>query len=150
MYGDWCTYLVDENGKMQWLDFEPAAHVIYIMNMINRTKAPNTPSVVDVGKHEKAFISIYEAIYNGDGEEQYKRLIRNVEKKSGEGYERKRLKDCYKIITNCVNVQCTLFNESPYPYITNLEKPLTIDSNLIEISDKFKNLDSIKWLFTEK
>ncbi len=150
MYGDWCTYLVDENGKMQWLDFEPAAHVIYIMNMINRTKAPNTPSVVDVSKHEKAFISIYEAIYNGDGEEQYKRLIRNVEKKSGEGYERKRLKDCYKIITNCVNVQCTLFNESPYPYITNLEKPLTIDSNLIEISDKFKNLDSIKWLFTEK
>lgn len=149
-HGDWCTYLVDSNGNMQWLDFEPAAHVIYIMNLIHRIKNPDTLSVVDISKHDKAFISIYETIYEGDGEEQYKRLIRNVEKKNGEGYERKRLKDCYKIITNCINVQCSLFNENPSPYITNSDKPLTIDPNLIEISDTFKNIDSIKWIFAEK
>lgn len=150
MHGDWCTYLVGSNGRMQWLDFEPASHVIYIMNLIHRVNNPNTPSVVDISKHERAFISIYEAIYEGDGEEQYKRLICNVEKKNGEGYERKRLKDCYKIITNCVNIQCSFFNESPSPYITNFDKPLTIDPNLIEISDTFKNLESLKWLFAKK
>ena len=35
----------------------------------------------------------------------------------GDGYERKRLKDCYKIITNCVNVQCSFFNEKEHSCI---------------------------------
>lgn len=147
MYGDWCTYLVDENDKKQWLDFEPAAHVIYIMNLIYRIKNPNNPEVVDISKHREAFVSIYDAIYDGSGEEQYRRLVCNVEKKSGEGYERKRLKDCYKIITNCINVQCSFFNENPSAYIINLDKPLTIDPKLIEISETFKSIARLKGLF---
>ena len=150
MHGDWCTYLVDDNDRKQWLDFEPASHVIYIMNLIHRINNPDTPSVVDISKQEKAFVDIYNAIYNGDGKEQYKRLVKNVEKRDGNGFDRKRLSDCYKIITNCINIQCSFFNESPSPYITNLEKPLTIDPKLIEISEKFKKIDSLKWLFLAK
>lgn len=147
-HGDWCTYLVDKNGNKQWLDFEPAAHVVYIMNLIHRINNPDTPSVVDVSSQAEAFISIYETIYDGNGNEQYKRLISNVEKK--DGHERKRLKDCYKIIANCLNVQCSYFNEDPSPYIVNVDKPLTIKSDRIVISDIFKNMDAIKWLFTQK
>lgn len=150
IYGDWCTYLVDDKGNMQWLDFEPAAHVIYILNLINRINNPDTLSVPDISKQEEAFVAVYNAIYVDGGSEQYKRLIRNVEKSNGQGYERKRLKDCYKIIANCVNVQCSFFNESPSPYVASLERPLTIDPSLIEIPDKFKNLNSIKWLFAKK
>lgn len=150
IYGDWCTYLVDDKGNMQWLDFEPAAHVIYILNLINRINNPDTLSVLDISKQEEAFVAVYNAIYVDGGSEHYKRLIRNVEKSNGQGYERKRLKDCYKIIANCVNVQCSFFNESPSPYVVSLERPLTIDPSLIEISDKFKNLNSIKWLFAKK
>ena len=144
MHGDWSTYLVDSNGNRQWLDFEPAAHVIYIMNLINRINKPDSPSVVDVCKHEEAFVSIYDAIYDGGGKEQYKRLV------TDEKYGTKRLTECYKIIANCVNIQCSLFNESPSPYITTLEKPLTINPHSIEISEKFKALNSIKKLFIEK
>ena len=149
-HGDWCTYLVDKNddNKKQWLDFEPAAHVVYIMNLIHRANNEGTASVLDISKHGKAFIAIYETIYEGDGEEQYKRLIRNIEKKNGEGYERKRLKDCYKIITNCVNVQCSFFNESPAPYITDFDKPLTVDPDLIDLSF-FKEIDTLQWVFKE-
>ena len=141
---------VDDKGNMQWLDFEPAAHVIYILNLINRINNPDTLSVLDISKQEEAFVAVYNAIYVDGGSEHYKRLIRNVEKSNGQGYERKRLKDCYKIIANCVNVQCSFFNESPSPYVVSLERPLTIDPSLIEISDKFKNLNSIKWLFAKK
>ena len=144
IHGDWSTYLVDDNGNRQWLDFEPAAHVIYIMNLINRINNPDSPSVVDVCKHEEAFVSIYTAIYDGDGKEQYKRLV------TDEKYGTKRLTECYKIIANCVNIQCSLFNESPSPYITTIDKPLTIDSKSIEISEKFKALSSIRKLFIEK
>lgn len=144
MHGDWSTYLVDENGNKQWLDFEPASHVIYIMNLINRINNPDTPSVVDVTKQEESFVSIYNAIYDGDGEEQYKRLV--TDEKCGT----KRLTECYKIIANCVNLQCSFFNESPSPYIITLEKPLTIDPKSIEISEKFKVLSSIRKLFIEK
>ena len=144
MHGDWSTYLVDSNGNRQWLDFEPAAHVIYIMNLINRINKPDSPSVVDVCKHEEAFVSIYDAIYDGGGKEQYKRLV------TDEKYGTKRLTECYKIIANCVNIQCSLFNESPSPYITTLEKPLTLNPHSIEISEKFKALNSIKKLFIEK
>lgn len=144
MRGDWSTYLVDENGNKQWLDFEPAAHVIYIMNLINRINNPDTPSVVDVCKQEEAFMSIYNAIYDGDGKEQYRRLV------TDERYGTKRLTECYKIIANCVNLQCSFFNESPSPYITTLDKPLTINPKSIEISEKFKALSSIKKLFIEK
>ena len=144
VHGDWSTYLVDENGNKQWLDFEPAAHVIYIMNLINRINNPDTPSVVDVCKQEEAFMSIYSAIYDGDGKEQYRRLV------TDERYGTKRLTECYKIIANCVNLQCSFFNESPSPYITTLDKPLTIDPKSIEISEKFKALSSIKKLFIEK
>lgn len=150
IYGDWCTFLVDDKGNMQWLDFEPAAHVIYILNLINRINNPDTLSVPDISKQEEAFVAVYNAIYVDGGSEQYKRLIRNVEKSNGQGYERKRLKDCYKIIANCVNVQCSFFNESPSPYVASLERPLTIDPSLIEIPDKFKNLNSVKWLFAKK
>lgn len=150
IHGDWCTYLVDENGNKQWLDFEPAAHVIYIMNLIHRINNPDKPSVVDVSLHETAFVDIYNKIYDGDAIEQYNGLVRNVSKRNGEGFERKRLKDCYKIIANCVNIQCSFFNESSSPYITNGDKPLTIDPTLIEISDKFMNDDRLKWLFNEK
>ena len=62
-------------------------------------------------------------------------------------YGTKRLNECYKIIANCVNIQCSLFNESPSPYITTLDKPLTIDPESIEISEKFKALSSIRKLF---
>ena len=62
----------------------------------------------------------------------------------------KRLTECYKIIANCVNLQCSFFNESPSPYITTLDKPLTIDPKSIEISEKFKAQSSIKKLFIEK
>lgn len=144
VHGDWSTYLVGENGNKQWLDFEPAAHVIYIMNLINRINNPETPSVVDVCKQEEAFMSIYNAIYDGDGKEQYRRLV------TDERYGTKRLTECYKIIANCVNIQCSFFNESPSPYITTLDKPLTIDPKSIEISEKFKALSSIKKLFIEK
>ena len=144
VHGDWSTYLVDENGNKQWLDFEPAAHVIYIMNLINRINNPEKPSVVDVCKQEEAFMSIYNAIYDGDGKEQYIRLV------TDERYGTKRLTECYKIIANCVNLQCSFFNESPSPYITTLDKPLTIDPKSIEISEKFKALSSIKKLFFEK
>lgn len=144
IHGDWCTYLVDDNGNRQWLDFEPAAHVIYIMNLINRINNPDTPSIVDVCKQEEAFVSIYNAIYDGDGKEQYRRLV------TDERYGTKRLTECYKIITNCVNLQCSFFNESPSPYITTLDKPLTIDPKSIEISEKFKAISSIKKLFIEK
>lgn len=144
IHGDWCTYLVDEKGDRQWLDFEPAAHVIYIMNLINRINNQDTPSVVDVCKQEETFISIYNAIYDGDAKEQYKRLV------TDERYGSKRLTECYKIIANCVNIQCSFFNESPSPYVTTLEKPLTINPQSIIISDKFKALDSIKKLFMEK
>lgn len=149
-HGDWCTYLVDkdDDNKKQWLDFEPAAHVVYIMNLIHRTKNEGTASVLNISEHGKAFVAIYETIYEGDGEEQYKRLIRNVEKKNGDGYERKRLKDCYKIITNCVNVQCSFFNESPAPYITDHDKPLTVDPDLIDLSS-FKEIDTLQWVFQE-
>ena len=147
MYGDWCTYLVDENGNKRWLDFEPAAHVIYIMNLINRLKNPNKPSVVKVVNNKQTFVDIYNTIYNGDGIEQFNRLAGNVEKKDGIGFERKRLTDCYKIIANCINIQCSFFNESPSPYITNYDKPLTIDAGLIEMSDKFMNQERIKRLF---
>lgn len=147
MHGDWSTYLVDENGNKQWLDFEPAAHVIYIMNLINRINHPDTPSVVDVCKQREAFISIYGAIYDGDGKEQYERLV--VEEK-GVRSGTKRLTACYKIIANCVNLQCSFFNESPSPYITTLDKPLTIDPKSIEISEKFKVPSSIRKLFIEK
>ena len=144
IYGDWCTYLVDDKGNMQWLDFEPAAHVIYIMNLINRINNPETPSVVDVCKQEEAFMSIYNAIYDGDGEEQYRRLV------TDERCGTRRLTECYKIIANCVNLQCSFFNESPSPYITTLDKPLTIDPKSIEILEEFKILSSIKKLFIEK
>lgn len=144
MHGDWSTYLVDKNGNKQWLDFEPAAHVIYIMNLINRINNPDTPSIVDVCKQEEAFVSIYNAIYDGDGKEQYRRLV------TDERYGTKRLTECYKIIANCVNIQCSFFNESPSPYIITLDKPLTIDPKSIEISEKFKAISSIKKLFIEK
>lgn len=147
MHGDWCTFLVHPNGKKQWLDFEPAAHVIYIMNLIHRVKNPNSPSVVDISKHGKEFIAIYESIYDGDGEEQFERLVGNKYKKSDEGSERRRLKDNYKIITNCVNLQCSFFNESPSPYITDFDKPLTVEPKLIEISETFRNLDAVKGFF---
>lgn len=152
MYGDWCTYLVDENGNKRWLDFEPAAHVIYIMNLINRLKNPDTPSVVKVVNNKQTFIDIYNTIYvyDGDGIEQFNRLAGNVEKKDGTGFERKRLTDCYKIIANCVNIQCSFFNESPSPYITNYDKPLTIDADLIEMSDKFMNQERIKKHFEKR
>ena len=65
IHGDWSTYLVDDKGNRQWLDFEPAAHVIYIMNLINRINNPDSPSVVNVCNHEEAFVSIYNAIYDG-------------------------------------------------------------------------------------
>lgn len=147
MHGDWCTFLVHPNGKKQWLDFEPAAHVIYIMNLIHRVKNPDSPSVVDVSKHGKEFIAIYESIYDGDGEEQFERLVGNEDKKSGEGSERRRLKDNYKIIINCVNLQCSFFNESPSPYITDFDKPLTVEPKLIEIPETFRNLDAVKGFF---
>lgn len=144
IHGDWSTYLVDDKGNRQWLDFEPAAHVIYIMNLINRINNPDSPSVVNVCNHEEAFVSIYDAIYDGDGKEQYKRLV------TDEKYGTKRLTECYKIIANCVNIQCSLFNESPSPYLITLEKPLTINPKSIEISEKFKALSSIRKLFIEK
>ncbi len=147
MYGDWYTFLVDDKGNKRWLDFEPAAHVIYIMNLINRVKNPDKPSVVKVVNNMQAFVNIYNTIYGDDGIEHFNRLVGNVEKKDGAGFERKRLTDCYKIIANCVNIQCSFFNESPSPYITNYDKPLTIDADLIEISDKFMNQDRIKSLF---
>lgn len=150
MYGDWCTYLVDDKGNKQWLDFEPAAHVIYIMNLINRMKNPDKPSVVKVVNNVQAFVNIYNTIYGGDGIEHFNRLVGNVEKKDGAGFERKRLTDCYKIIANCVNIHCSFFNESPSPYITNYDKPLTIDADLIEMSDKFMNQDRIKNLFENR
>lgn len=114
------------------------------MNLINRINNPDTPSVVDVCQQEEAFVSIYEAIYNKGGKEQYKRLV------TDEKYGTKRLKECYKIIANCVNIQCSFFNESPSPYITTLDKPLTIDPKSIEISEKFKAQSGIKKLFIEK
>ena len=144
MHGDWATYLIADNGNKQWLDFEPPAHVIYDMNLINRINNPDSPSVVDVCKHEEAFVSIYDAIYDGDGKEEYERLVTNKK------YGTKRLNECYKIIANCVNIQCSLFNESPSPYITTLDKPLTIDPESIEISEKFKALSSIRKLFIKK
>ena len=144
MHGDWATYLIADNGNKQWLDFEPPAHVIYIMNLINRINNPDSPSVVDVCKHEEAFVSIYDAIYDGDGKEEYERLVTNKK------YGTNRLNECYKIIANCVNIQCSLFNESPSPYITTLDKPLTIDPESIEISEKFKALSSIRKLFIKK
>lgn len=147
MHGDWCTFLVHPNGKKQWLDFEPAAHVIYIMNLMCRVKNPDSPSVVDISKHGKEFIAIYESIYDGDGEEQFERLVGNEDKKSGEGSERRRLKDNYKIITNCVNLQCSFFNESPSPYITDFDKPLTVEPKLIEIPETFRNLTAVKGFF---
>ena len=147
MHGDWCTFLVHPNGKQQWLDFEPAAHVIYIMNLIHRLKNHDSPSVVDISKHGKEFIAIYESIYDGDGKEQFERLVGNDEKKNGEGSERRRLKDNYKIITNCVNLHCSFFNESPSPYITDFDKPLTVEPNLIEISETFRNLEAVKGFF---
>jgi hypothetical protein len=149
-HGDWCTYLVDSNGKRQWLDFEPAAHVIYIMNLIHRVNNPDELSVVDVRSQKEAFISIYDSIYLGNGKEQYRRLSDHVEKKSGEGLERKRLKDCYKIIANCVNVNCSYFNENPSPYITTMDKPLTVSASNIKISEDFMKLEAIKQLFVKK
>jgi hypothetical protein len=67
-----------------------------------------------------------------------------------EKYGTKRLTECYKIIANCVNIQCSLFNESPSPYLITLEKPLTINPKSIEISEKFKALSSVRKLFIEK
>ncbi len=144
IYGDWSTYLTDDKGNRQWLDFEPAAHVIYIMNLINRINYPDSPTIVDVCQQEEAFVSIYEAIYDEGGKEQYKRLV------TDEKYGTKRLKECYKIIANCVNIQCSFFNESPSPYITTLDKPLTIDPKSIEISEEFKAVSSIRKLLIEK
>ncbi|MBR1947136.1 MAG: hypothetical protein IKA35_03520, partial [Bacteroidaceae bacterium] len=144
IYGDWCTYLVDDKGNMQWLDFEPAAHVIYILNLINRINNPDTLSVLDICKQEEAFVAVYNAIYVDGGSEQYRRLV------TDERCGTKRLTECYKIIANCVNLQCSFFNESPSPYITTLDKPLTIDPKSIEISEKFKTPSSIKKLFIEK
>ena len=142
IHGDWCTYLVD-GDKREWLDFEPDAHVIYIMNLINRINNPDTPTVVDICKEKEAFVSVYNVIYVEGGEEKYKRLV-------NEKYGTKRLTECYKIIANCVNIQCSFFNESPSPYITTLEKPLTIPPQCIKIPDQFKASRSINSLFIEK
>lgn len=139
IHGDWCTYLVDENENMQWLDFEPSAHVIYIMNLLKRKNHPDVPSVVDVNNNAAAFIAIYDYVYGCKGEEQFKRLSSIVEKEDGSGLKRKRLNDFYKIIANCVNARCSFYNESPSPYITNAEKPLTIEPALIEIPEQFIN-----------
>lgn len=137
IHGDWCTYLVDENENMQWLDFEPSAQVIYIMNLLKRKYHPDVPSVVDVNNNAAAFIAIYDYVYGGKGEEQFKRLSSIVEKEDGSGVKKKRLKDFYKIIANCINTRCSFYNEIPSPYIANAEKPLTIDPSLIEIPQRF-------------
>jgi hypothetical protein len=139
MHGQWCTYLVDKDdeSKKQWLDFEPVPHVVYIMNLIHRSKDQNkeTASVLDISKHSKTFIAIFDAIYGGGGKEHYDRYFTNSIAKNAEKYDSKLLKQCYKIIKNCVNIQCSFFNESPAPYITDYDKPLTVDPVLIELSE---------------
>lgn len=134
--GDWYTYLVDNSGKKQWLDFEPTSHVIYIMNLIYRINNPDLPSMLDIKRYKKVFVDIYNFIYGDEGEEKYNRLY----SKNGTGDATEALKNAYKIITNCINLRCSFFNESPSPYIVNLNKPLTIPTDLIDISE-FMKLD---------
>ena len=94
-----------------------------------------TASVLDISKHSKTFIAIFDAIYGGGGKEHYDRYFTNSIAKNAEKYDSKLLKQCYKIIKNCVNIQCSFFNESPAPYITDYDKPLTVDPVLIELSE---------------
>lgn len=135
--GDWCTCLINENGDTRWLNFEPTAHVIYVMNLIHRLKNPDDLSTINVRQKEQEFLDIYDIIYSdtyddddiSNGQRLYNKLICSEDNK---------LKSCYKIITNCVNEHCAYFNESPAPYITDIYKPLTIDPKLIEIPETFK------------
>lgn len=173
-HGDWRTYLVEERMCMghkvetkQWLDFEPAAHVVYIMNLINRINNPDSLSVVDVSKNKEAFVAIYDNIYEADdvddvdgdvegegdvgvtaGARQFERLFPEEESKRKSECS-KRLRESYKIITNCVNLQCSFFNENPSPYVTNFDKPLTISAQNIEFADSFKAVERIRKLFRE-
>lgn len=136
--GDWYTCLFDEkSGVMRLLDFEPTAHVIYVMNLIHRLNNPDDLSTIDVRQKEQEFLDIYDIIYSntydeddmGYGQKLYNKLICSEDNK---------LKSCYKIITNCINEHCAYFNESPSPYITDMYKPLTIEPKLIEIPESFK------------
>lgn len=137
IHSTWCTYLEDENEVKQWLDFEPQAHIVYLMNLIQRVTKPEVLAPIDVKNNMALFVKLYNIVYEGDGEMQYKRLFYNIKKENGNGFLRKRLTDCYKIITNCINIRCSFYNESPSPYITDSDKPLTIDPCLIDIPEEF-------------
>lgn len=149
IHASWCTYLIDENENKQWLDFEPQAHVVYLMNLIHRVNNPDCLAPVDVLKNREAFEKIYNMVYGGNGQEQYNRLFLNVEKPNGNGYLRKRLTDCYKIITNCINFRCSFYNESPSPYLTDFDKPLTINPSMIELPKEFITNPKIQGLLKE-
>lgn len=138
--GAWRTYLVNNiTGEERWLDFEPAAHVIYLMNLIYRSNH-EPDKVIDLSSHtnKKAFKDIYNLTYSGNAEEQLNRLTNVKPKENGGGYLRKRITDSYKIIANCVNEKCSEMGELPSPYIPTLDSPITIDSKLIEIPDDFR------------
>lgn len=142
--GAWRTYLVNNiTGEERWLDFEPAAHVIYLMNLIYRSNH-EPDKVIDLSSHtnKEAFKSIFSLTYNGNAEEQLSRLIKPMPKGGG-GYLRKRTTDSYKIIANCVNEKCSEMGELPSPYIPTLDSPITIDSKLIEIPDEFRAIKVI-------
>lgn len=144
--GGWRTFLVDkETKKSEWLDFEPSAHVLYLMNLIYRVrhKEGEPERAIGLTSHtnQKAFLRIFEEIYGG-GDDALNRLIRkSYANPDGKGYLRNRTPDCYKIIANCINQKCIEMGESPAPYLATQFTPLTIEPKLIELPEKFKSIE---------
>ena len=163
---DWITCLVNPSTKVQKiLDFGPTPHVVYIMNLLHRIENPNDMTPLNIRDHKEKFLDIYSVVYGYERAEDYEgikeakdlkyskdpkykfdKLVKNTQKTDGSGYQSSQLSDCYKHIVNCVNLHCSFFNQSPYPYLIDKDKPLTVDSKLIDISDFKKKLTE----FTQK
>ena len=138
-----CTYLKDSQGNLIPLKFSHTTQVLYTLSLINKKKNPQDTPILSLSNNEKAFNSIYTAMFG----ETYKPYLKKeydklfVHETSTNSLHSGDLGGRYnEIETRLVEIFSDL-DENPLPYFTRDNYPLAINANNIEIPQILKNVN---------
>ena len=140
-----CTYLKDSQGRLIPLRFSHTTQVLYTLSLINKKINPQNTPILSILNNEKAFSSIYNAMFGVTHEsflkKEFDKLFQHMTSTSS--VHSGDLGGRYNEIESRLVEIFNDLDENPLPYITRDNYPLAINAKNIEIPQILREIDII-------